>query len=273
MNNTFDINRFGLLLRRQWLEFGKIYLITLGVAFGVIASFYLFNLWNTFFVYDEKFLVSVNFREPLFIIFGFLFITVIASNYYANLGQKSKTIIELLLPASTFEKFLAGVFFTAILSVIGYMVVFYIADLIFMSKLREMIPESATGRIYSFDMNSEKVTVDVYGYIFDTLKRGMLLPFYAVPFFVTSIFLLGSIYFNKYHYIKTAVSVMLFSGLAGYIIVHAGEYIMRNRRPIDITGFHFGKSSDMEMLVLLIAIVLTIVFWAITYVRVKEKEV
>ncbi|RZL46113.1 MAG: hypothetical protein EOO93_26330, partial [Pedobacter sp.] len=40
MNNTFNINRFGLLLRRQWLDFGKIYLIILVVIIGVIIGFY-----------------------------------------------------------------------------------------------------------------------------------------------------------------------------------------------------------------------------------------
>jgi hypothetical protein len=124
MNDTFNINRFGLLLRRQWLEFGKIFLITLGVAFGVIATFYTLNFWPVF-VYDSLSYVSIGFREPLFVIFGFLFITVVASNYFAHLGQKPKTIIELLLPASTFEKFLASVVFTAILSVLGYILIFY----------------------------------------------------------------------------------------------------------------------------------------------------
>ena len=40
MNNTFNIQRLGLLLKRQWLEFGKIYLITVAVALGVIITFY-----------------------------------------------------------------------------------------------------------------------------------------------------------------------------------------------------------------------------------------
>jgi hypothetical protein len=272
MNNTFDINRFGLLLRRQWLEFGKIYLIILGVAFGVIAATYLFTFWPIYAYGSDQF-VSASFREPLFIIFGFLFITVIASNYFAHLGQKPKTIIELLLPASTFEKFLAGVFFTTILSIVGYILVFYLADLVFMSKMRGMFQEAGSERFYNYNSGGQEIILDRYGYIFETLKRGMFLPFYAAPLFVTSVFLLGSIYFNKYHYIKTTIAFMIFSGFAGYLVVKAGEFLMRDRRPINMNGFIVGRKTDAETWMLITILVLTFVFWAITYVRLKEKEV
>jgi hypothetical protein len=272
MNNTFDISRFGLLLKRQWLEFGKIYLITLGVAFGVIATFYLYSLWPLL-AYDSDHFISVNFREPLFVIFGFLFITVTASNYFAQLGQKSKTIIELLLPASTFEKFLAGVFFTAVLSILGYIIVFYLTDLVFMSKLRAVFHDINSDRYYNYGEGEQQVVVDRYDYIFGALKREMFLPFYAAPLFVTSIFLLGSIYFNKYHYIKTAIAVMIFSGIATYLIGKTGELLMSNRRPIEMNRFIIGKDTSAESIILLIVLALTLVFWAITYVRLKEKEV
>ena len=87
MNNTFNIQRLGLLLKRQWLEFGKIYLITLAVALGVIITFYGFSTWSII-AEDRPFSPwALNFREPFFLIFGFLFITVIASSYFAHLGQ------------------------------------------------------------------------------------------------------------------------------------------------------------------------------------------
>jgi hypothetical protein len=273
MNDTFNINRFGLLLRRQWLEFGKIFLITLGVAFGVIATFYTLNFWPVF-VYDSLSYVSIGFREPLFVIFGFLFITVVASNYFAHLGQKPKTIIELLLPASTFEKFLASVVFTAILSVLGYILIFYLTDLVFMTKLRDIPTGINSGRYYTQTVDGKELNIDRYVYLFDAMKNNMFLPFYIAPLFVTSIFLLGSIYFEKFHYIKTAISVMLFSGIGGYIFGKAAEFLMSNRRPIGLPRFLIGRgTNNLELIIMFVVLLLTVIFWAITYVRLKEKEV
>jgi hypothetical protein len=272
MNNTFNINRFGLLLRRQWLEFGKIFLITLGVAFGVIAIFYLVALWPVL-AYENDQNISLTFREPLFLIFGSLFISVIASNYFAHLGQKPKTIIDLLIPASTFEKFLAAVCFTAILSVLSFVLIFYVADLAFVSKLRSIYSGKITTTSFQDGVGRIITVADSYPYFFNKLRHGMFGPLYFAPAFITSIFLLGSIYFNKFHYIKTAIAVMLFSGIAVYIVANTAEFLMKNRRPIDANGFIVGRHTNAEVLMVLLILLLTGIFWAITYVRLKEKEV
>ncbi len=145
MNNTFNIQRLGLLLKRQWLEFGKIYLITVAVALGVIITFYGFLL-SSYFIYHSRQpdYYSLNFREPLFLIFGFLFITIIASSYFAHLGQKPKATIDLMIPASTFEKFLTSIFFTGILSTVSFVIIFYLTDLAFVSKLRSIYQSVVT---------------------------------------------------------------------------------------------------------------------------------
>jgi hypothetical protein len=273
MNNTFNISRFGLLLRRQWLEFGKIYLISLGVAFGVIASFYVGSLWTNFASGDLT-SAKLHYRHPLFLIFGFLFITVIASSYFSALGQKPKTIVDLLIPASTFEKFLAALFFTAVLSVVSFLLIFYLTDLAFVAQLRGMPGGDATIVGYSYSSHNEVANKRVFEYFFEVDLGNHLSPFYAAPAFVTSIFLLGSIYFTKFHYIKTGIAVLLFSGLASYIVFKSGEFLMRNRHPIVVNRFAGeGREHTIELLGLAFLIVLTLIFWVITFVRLREKEV
>lgn len=258
MNNTFNIQRFGLLLKRQWLEFGKIYLITLGVAAGVIIAFYGFALVGVFsdeYPFTPR---SLSFREPLFLIFGFLFITIIASNYFAHLGQKPKAIIDLLIPASTFEKFLTGVFFAGLLSTICFVAVFYLTDLAFVAKVKTLSENSNLRALYFFEKNNDGQS---------------FLPLYATPFFTTSIFLLGSIYFNKFHYIKTAISVMIFSGLWAYIIYKAGDALFSARVSTVSMDFSSNAKDNVHLYIFLLLMALTIVIWTITYVRLKEKEV
>lgn len=254
MNNTFDIQRFGLLLKRKWLEFGKIYLITLAVVFGVILAAYAIAFWPVFTGLEPFNERKISFRVPLFIGLGFLFLTAVASSYFAHLGQKPKTIIDLLIPASTFEKFLAGVFFTGILSTISYLLIFFLTDVVFVANLQ--------------DAARDKV------YFFSIVRHGLYAPVYILPLFVTSIFLLGSVYFEKFHYIKTALSVMVFIGVWMAVVFKSGELLTRGRHAVENNPIvHSGDKSPLECMLTLLLIVLTIVFWVITYVRLKEKEV
>ena len=259
MNNTFNIQRFGLLLKRQWLEFGKIYLISLVVVLGVLLAFYVGSLWPYLTEQRPFYSRHLNFREPLFLIFGFMFISVIASAYFSHLGQKPKAIIDLMIPASTFEKFLTGIFFTALLSTASFLLLFYLTDLAFVAKLRGLYKNDEAYMLYFFTKNN----------------ANQFMPIYWVPFFVTSIFLLGSIYFEKFHYIKTTICVMIFSGIWAAIIAKSGKELFEGKIPInnDHMRHMFNTKDNAELWITLLLIVLTLVFWSITYVRLKEKEV
>jgi hypothetical protein len=260
MNNTFNIQRLGLLLKRQWLEFGKIYLITLAVVVGVTIAFYGANIFplDTFRGVNE-----FNFREPFFVAFGFLFITVIASNYFAHLGQKPKAVIDLMIPASTFEKFFVGILFTGLLSTISFFIIFYFCDLAFVSYVKASLPAVETSEIQLFF--SKQNTSKALGFF----------PTYIIPLLTTSIFLLGSIYFNRFHYIKTAISAMIFSGVWAAIVFRSGKLLFEGRIMIQEENRNSVNvsSSTAEWLVVLLLAVLTFIFWSITYLRLKEKQV
>ena len=270
MNNTFDIQRFGLLLKRQWLEFGKIYLVSLIVLFGIFLCFYGVAYYK-FITYNEirpgNYGYGVlNFRVPLFAVSGLIFGTLIASSYFSHLGQKSRAIIDLLTPASIFEKFLGGVFFTTLIATISFLAIFYVTDLLFVMKLRGVIEDVLKIKIVS-STNLE--------YFFVQNNPNKFVPLYIVPFFITSIFLLGSIYFNKFHYIKTAIVVMIFSGIWTAIVAKSGELLFEGRIPIDRdhSKHIFSDRDSGELWLTVLGIALTLIFWSITYIRLKEKEV
>ncbi len=277
MNNTFSIQRFGLLLKRQWLEFGKIYLVSLAVIFGIFLVFYGYYYKEILERLDiplSQIGRRLNFREPLFIVAGFLFITIIASNYFAHLGQKSKAIIDLLIPASTLEKFLTGLFFVTFLGIGSYLLVFYVTDLIFVARFRSLFDGVSNVARTVGDVRELKIAEDL-PYFFEKNNPNEFKALYFLPFLVTSIFLLGSIYFNKFHYIKTAISVMVFSGVTTYIVVKIGEWLMKGKVMInegDMGNEQITKSMA-ELYFSLLFILLTLIFWSITYVRLKEKEV
>ena len=266
MNNTFNINRFGLLLKRQWLDFGKIYLISLVVVLGALVTFYIFNIPNPEKSYDQVRggFMGMNFRIPLFFIVGFIFISIVASSYFATLGQKSRAILELMTPSSTFEKFLCGVFYTAVLSILSYLIIFHLTDLAFTkyveSSFNAVKSTSKEPFLARTLLTEVSPSLNVFGY------------FFAVPFMITSIFLLGSIYFNRFHYIKTAISVMIFTGAATYIVYKTASFLTRDMVNVN-HGSHQNKEDLAFLLILLVTTALTLIFWAIAYVRLKEKEV
>ncbi|MFD2285512.1 hypothetical protein GJU39_15715 [Pedobacter petrophilus] len=268
MSNIFNLNRFGLLLKRQWLDFGKVYLLTLVILVAVIFSFYCYFIPSPIgdnFDYDGN--LDMRFRYGLFIFLGFLFISITSSSYFSILGQKPRAIQELMLPASTFEKFAGALFYTAFLAVISYLLIFYIIDLGFVkyvnSHLSEFKMESAKhSHLNGVESISKQVTSDKNYLTY-------LSSYFPIPFLVISIFLLGSVYFNRFHYIKTAISVAIFSAITFYMIYKAsilfiGDKVMRNV---------MVQKDEILLWIFLVSAAITLSLWLITYIRLKEKEV
>ncbi|TDQ09873.1 hypothetical protein [Pedobacter metabolipauper] len=267
MNNIFNIGRFGLLLKRQWVEFGKIYLISLFVVAGLLVAFYAFNIpSNENLPMFDNGRLRLQFRLPLFIILGFLFISIVSSGYYAVLGQKARSIIELMTPASTFEKFLAGVLFTGVLTIFCFILIFSVTDIMFMNYMEKTL----TFPHFNDPVMGTFKSASIVSFYTEISKDNVFPYFYAVPFLVTSVFLLGSIYFNTFHYIKTAISVMVFISVLSYFTYKVGSWI-HELYPVTGGGYHASKNNALTY-ILIGSILITLIFWITTYFRLKEKE-
>ncbi|WP_140938171.1 hypothetical protein [Sphingobacterium lumbrici] len=268
MNNTFDFNRFFLLLRREWINFGKIYLISLAVVTGVIAAFYGYNINEQLTYGHGSWTATLSFRPFIFIFLGLLFLTMISSGYFADLGQKPKAIIELLIPASKLEKFLASIVYTVILTIGSYFLLFYLIDFAFVSYIRTF----ATETMSIAQEDGTQVVIDNIVYFFNQPFPKPTKFFLFLPFLLNSLFLLGSIYFRNFHYIKTAISVMIYVACWIGLVV----FIM-NRATSDtiVVGIGFWQQYEINILKILCGtgIILTLIFWFLSYLRLKEKEV
>lgn len=264
MNNTFNINRFGLLLKRQWLDFGKIYLISFGVLIGILALIYSISLTDDklkHLSYD-----TLNFRYPLFLITGLLFVSIIANSYFMHLGQKPKAIINILIPASSIEKFSCSIFYTVIVAIPSYLLCFYLTDLIFVSSVR-----STHTLVSSYnDYYGKKVVIDNLAYFFSTTTVKQFYQYYYVPFLINAVFLLGSIFFQSFHYIKTAISVMAF----GIFWVTSTIFVLKKltNNTVWVGSHYWQDEKNIFFLISLIGILLTLAFWFISFIRLKEKE-
>lgn len=271
MSNLFNTARFFALIRRQWIGFGRIYLMSIGVIAGVIFCFYAFNIGANYsdIKNDSAHVYSVlNFRSPLFCVLGIFFTTVISSSYFADLGRKTKAIFELMIPASQLEKFLVGIFYTVIVSISSYLLIYYLIDLAFVSYLRGFGPDVRT------EVNSlgEQVTVEFWQFYFSVDYRQAVYYLCFIPVLLNAIFLLGGIVFKNYQYIKTAISLVLYCVIWMSFFV----YLMKAQTENTVQRMDGNYWSDVYHILGLITfagIVLTLIFWGIAFLRLKEKEI
>ena len=277
MNNTFNLNRFGLLVKRQWLEFGKIYLISLLVVVGVLVLFYVWNLPESDaergYRYNSEGFLYLQFRIPLFLALGFIFISVIASSYFSLLGQKPKAIIELMTPASTLEKWLCSILYTGVFSVLSFLLVFYITDMAFVKYIDKAIGTVTFSWTSGVHPTPKTGIVSARPFFSEFFEHDEIKSLTVVPFMITSIFLLGSIYFNRFHYIKTAVTVMLFLTALIYTMIQSASWMTRGKVQ-DSANFGFSTTHNEFFIYALVGIsAVTVFLWYVTFFKVKEKEV
>lgn len=273
MNNTFDIKRFGLLIKKQWLEYGKLYLISLGIVAGVLGAMYGYMYWDiiTLRTGFENLNLRLDFRWPLFSIFGILFISLAANHYFAPLGQKPKAILELTLPASSLEKFLVGVLYSCIFAVLSYLLIFYVIDLIFVARLKNLFPTAVN---HNYADPERILNEQVPQYFFSRVKKlpSIQLSPFAGSFLLTSVFLLGSLFYNKFQYIKTVITVMVFGAVWLTLTINLQHSIFSNK----ISTSNYNQHVSQNILgwgFSVFLLVLTIIFYTIAYIRFKEKEV
>ena len=256
-------------MKRQWLEFGKIYLISLGILAGIIIGFYGFF---TFVDRSSASILSLNFREPLFILLGILFLTVTATTHFSQLGQKPKLIVELMIPASTLEKFLLGLFFSVFLAILSYVLVFYLIDFAFVYKLRTIFHSETTSLIHMQGVGDVEKKIINPVYFFEKILPKLFKPLYILPILISSLFFLGSVYFTKSQYVKTMISLMVFCGLWLTSIINTGQFLFNDK--VRNGSYNWdANENNLEWGITIFLLLLSVFFWIITFIRLREKEV
>ncbi len=129
MNETFNMNRFWLLVRRQWTENKKVYLLLWGVISLSLVVLTIF--------YSEKY--EMQFFYILLFCFGGCVMIPTLFSRWSDFGRSS---FFLLLPASVTEKFLCGLFCGIILFIPVYCVNYFICTYIFTYLIVLLFPNN-----------------------------------------------------------------------------------------------------------------------------------
>jgi hypothetical protein len=258
MKNHFSLRRFGLLFRKHTVENYKTYLMSLGVLLG-----------GMFLVMGAiSYLASRPMASAEQSIFLFFFLigagTVFSSSVFAQLGDKKKAIAFLTLPASQLEKYLVGWLYSMPIYLLLYIPSFYLIVSILLHIDPRVGPDPEMINILDMEPPVH-----------------VILIFYAL---FNALMLVGSAYFNKNHFIKTA-----FTGFVAILVFYNLNKQMVQAllgRDFDSVGpfssamfmegddrFDVGAYEGNEPLIILVPIALALICWAVAYFKIKEKQV
>jgi hypothetical protein len=259
MNNTFNLIRFLRLFKKQTAEQYKTYLMSVGVLIGILA------LLLGFISYSGGGNIGPTVQGAVFFNLMLFSGTIFTSLIFADLGNNKMSIPILTLPSSHLEKYLVAWLYSFVIFQLVYIACFYAIDY-------------AVVAVGNMDQTHKSEVVNVFSMNF---KIWIAFPIFAV---LHSVCFIGSIFFEKLHFIKTAFTFfifLIFLCLINAIMLGAIfpakvlKGVPFNSVALEINEkFCFVRPTNTSDVILLImAVLLTLVLWTGTYFRLKEKQV
>ena len=190
MNNTFDFNRFSLLVKRQWVENKKLFLMASFAIIGILA------ILNALIMRWQSGTTNEVARYVFFNLSLFLSGSIFANYVFKDISDKNSSTSFLLIPASHFEKFLTGILYTFILFPVVFLLLHYAVDFGFVSignNIKDGLKMSGVKnlQLYSFIYENNDIKEEL----------GKIIGFWLV---IQAFVLMGAVQFEGRSYIKTA---------------------------------------------------------------------
>jgi hypothetical protein len=270
MNQALQLSREYLLIKKYWYEHKRSY----GILFLAFTAF-LFLVMGINLVFSNPMLFRTSSQILYYFIGLFLFGCLSASLLFSELGTKSKAINYLLIPASAVEKLICMLLFGVIVFFVGYSLTFSIVN---------SIVVALANHINGTDF--EVITIfNILHYnnpMMDGPNSGLLIIFFTAQ----AAFMLGSIYFSNYSFLKTVIVLGLLWAFAIVFISFINNAILPEQGWFkdQLHTFEVLHPSGKNKLIIVsgwISSVCTFYFqcmiipvlWTVIYYRLKEKQV
>lgn len=224
MNKTFDLHRFGMVLRWDLLTNWKSYFYSIaGLAIGIImlSISMLYSFPHSYFIVERDLNYYYECRMTGFLAAIFiLFIFISACNIFSNMKTKLQRESFMMLPANNLEKYAARFLMMSIGSIIMMLIATLIADFVqfvlsfFMTPgYHASIIGSSLSQIYkaATDAGKNPISILAWQYKIDAAILG-----WSFLTMIYSFCLLGGTFFRKQPIILTAVSGIIIFMIIGY---------------------------------------------------------
>ena len=224
MNKTFDLHRFGMVLRWDLLTNWKGYFNRIaGLAIGIIllSISMLYSFPHSYFIVERDLNYYYECRMTGFLAAIFiLFIFISACNIFSNMKTKLQRESFMMLPANNLEKYAARFLMMSIGSIIMMLIATLIADFVqfvlsfFMTPgYHASIIGSSLSQIYKAATNTGDNPICILA---GQCKIDAALVGWSFLIMIYSFTLLGGTFFRKQPIILTAVSGIIIYMIVGY---------------------------------------------------------
>jgi hypothetical protein len=265
MSSIFSFSRLGKLIIKQLFENGRLYIFSTLAGLGLMALFFTFWGFTSAPVYNEDATYL-----PIFLVGLFVGGSVFASMSFNMLGSKDKGIYWLSVPATHLEKLVCTIFYTTIVFTIVYCLCFFVVKSIAVPILLEYIKSHPGFRYVATDWKGE--TPNIFW------------NFIRAYFAVQALYILGSVYFQRYAFIVTTVvgatliftfiyyasqiEQVMFKGLDWQIVS-----VKKYNEARDSYYFYSISPTLGNTLKYILQYAWAPLFWVVTWFRLKEKEI
>lgn len=226
MSNIFNLKRFGNYFaydcRRAWNQFGlSLVLIALAPVIAFIIMQFFSLIFNGHMAGMES---GVRFG---FMVFGAAIVTMIApSAIYGNLTEKKSGSSWLMIPVSSFEKWLSMVLVLLVVLLVAFFGVFFAGD-----GLLSLIFPSLYGNWTATDLSS------LYSKYLQAINASEMPVTFNIPAMLfcgwagwVLVFTLGALYFKRAKVARTILVIfglsLVFGLLVSLFMVNGGEQII-----------------------------------------------
>jgi hypothetical protein len=256
MNQFFSFKRFSLLVLKHWAENKKRYGLSVLAFIGLLIAWFVVTM---FLEGDE--LMPQSIQRHTFFLSLFVVGTFYASQYFRDLGERTKAINFLLVPASAFEKALCGLLYTVFLFLLVFVAAFYLVDVLLVA-IANTLPAAGTPA-------GKATVINVFKADFFRFNNGSVINFLLFFFAVQSAFLLGSVYFRKYGFIKTIIS-----GFVTWIVFFCLIYFYKRLLAGNENDEYLVLAPGWvwQVLSFLVMYVIAPFLWILSYYRLKRKQ-
>ena len=225
MNKTFDLHRFGMVLRWDLLTNWKSYFYSIaGLAIGIImlSISMLYSFPHSYFIVERDLNYYYECRMTGFLAAIFiLFIFISACNIFSNMKTKLQRESFMMLPANNLEKYAARFLMMSIGSIIMMLIATLIADFVQFILSFFMTPGYHASIIGSSLSQIYKAATDAtcnnpISILAWQCKIDAALVGWSFLIMIYSFTLLGGTFFRKQPIILTAVSGIIIFMIIGY---------------------------------------------------------
>jgi hypothetical protein len=271
MNNFFNYTRFSLLVKRQWVENKKLFLMASFALWGLaVICYFLGTNWEMGHISDAV--------QPVFFTGSMLIGGTFFTNYiFKDFSDKNASTNFLLIPSSHFEKLLSACFYSFIVFPVVFCVLFCITDYFFVNFANSV----HEGLVLKKHIHDESWQNNELWYHQLSKKPDIFLkPMIGSWFIAQTTMMIGSMMFIRWSYIKTVFTAFAFL----FILALVSNYVFDlfigvfdkqlevNKQNIYL---QLKPTKDILQSLTLVAVkyIFTPILLLIAYLKLKEKQV